>query len=154
MRLRWRRPLNEAHFFFLFSIIWVFFLFLFYFRGRFRCCGRRSFTWLLDWRDDLLQPGDSVFQFAVQSLVLGEQAGVACLQQVQRARHALYLLFHLFWVRALCCHLQDRRGQDSDFWLRWNKGVLWFYLQVQQSVFHQNLPSFLLQHSFSIRVLR
>lgn len=86
-------------------------LFLLYVWGHFRCCRGRSFTWLLAWRrSHLLQPSDSVFQFAVQSLVLGQQTRVTRLQQVQSAAHALHLLFHLFWVRALCCHLQDRRG--------------------------------------------
>lgn len=31
--------------------------------------------------------------------------------------------------------------------------VMWLYLQVQQSVLHQNLPSLLLQQSLSIRIL-
>lgn len=78
--------------------------------GDSRCCRGRSFTWLLRLRrDGLLQPGDSELQFAVQSLVLGQQASVTCLQQLQGARHPLHLLLHLLWVRALCCHLQDRR---------------------------------------------
>lgn len=75
-----------------------------------RCDRGRSITCGVGWRwwnQLLLQPGDPVLQFAVSGFVLGQQPGVARLQDVQRARHPLHLLLHLFGVGALRCHLQD-----------------------------------------------
>lgn len=94
-------PVERSTLFFLSSDIRVFSLLLLHVGGQCRRCSGRS---------DLLQPCDSVFELAVQSLVLGEQPCVTRLQQLQSAGHALHLLLHLLWVGALCCHLQDRRS--------------------------------------------
>ena len=62
-----------------------------------------------------LQPGDSVFEFAVSSFMICKQSGITCLQDVQRAHHLLHLLLNLFGVRALRCQLQDKIGYDFEF---------------------------------------
>lgn len=76
------------------------------------CWRGRSITWLVPpwgWHHFLLQPSDSVLQFAGRGFVLRQQASVAGLHGVQGARHPLHLLLHLFGVGTLSCQLQVRR---------------------------------------------